>query len=76
MTDSYVQERIKEIYDAYEQNGRTKDYTITITPINGSGDVYVNLIKGIRIADKLINTEVRKEIIIKEGDNLDFIKKE
>ena len=70
MTDNYAQNRIKEIYDAYERNGRTKDYTITMEPINGNGDIHVELVRSTKI-DKLT-----KEIVIKKGDDLTFIQQE
>ena len=71
MTDDYVQQRVKEIYDAYEKNGHTKDYKIRLTPINGSGDIHVELTKGTRIKEKLI-----RERIIEKGDDLKFIQEE
>jgi len=68
MTDNYAQNRIKEIYDAYEQNGRTKDYTITMEPINGNGDIRVELLKP--------RVKIKREIVIKKGDDLTFIQRE
>jgi len=68
MTDNYAQDRIKEIYDAYEQNGRTKDYTITMEPINGNGDIRVELLKP--------RVKIKREIVIKKGDDLTFIQRE
>ena len=71
MTDNYVQQRIKQIYDEYERNGRTKDYKITLTPINGSGDIHVSLIKQTKIKSR-----VTREKIIQKGDDLSFIQNE
>jgi len=68
MTDNYAQDRIKEIYDAYERNGRTKDYTITMEPINGNGDIRVELLKP--------RVKIKREIVIKKGDDLTFIQRE
>ena len=68
MTDNYAQDRIKEIYDAYERNGRTKDYTITMEPINGNGDIRVELLKP--------RVKIKREIVIKKGDDLTFIQQE
>jgi hypothetical protein len=76
MAEDYVQQRIKEIYDAYERNGRTRDYKITLTPINGSGDIHVALERGQYYPDYAKNTKVTKKRIIKKGDSLEFIQQE
>lgn len=68
MTESYVQERIKEIYDAYEQNPKTDGYKIRMCPINGHGDIQVEFIKGTKIRDRII-----REIVIKKEDDLKAI---
>jgi len=71
MNEDYVQQRIKEIYDAYEKNGKTKDYKITLTPLNGSGDVHVQLVRSTKIKDRLI----REKVILK-GEDLNTLSQE
>jgi len=68
MTEDYIQQRVKEIYNAYEKHGKTADYKITLTPVNGSGDVHAKLVRGTKIKETLT-----KEIVIKKGDNLEEI---
>ena len=71
MPEDYVQTRVKEIYDAYERKGRTKNYNITLTPINGSGDIDVvlNRINGYGHSHE-------RQLTIKREDSLDFIGQE
>lgn len=71
MTEDCIHQRVKEIYDAYERNGHTKDYTIRLTPINGSCDIHVELVRATKIKEKLI-----RERMIKGEDDLKFIEEE
>ena len=65
MADSYIQDRIREIYAAYRSNDKTKDYEITLTPINGSGDIKAELVIPNRWNDR-----TTKERVIKETEPL------
>ena len=76
MTEDYIQQRIKEIYDAYEANGHTKDYKITLIPINGSGDIQATLEKGKYYSDYAKNTKITKQVVIERGNDLKFIQEE
>ena len=71
MNDNYVQQRVKEIYDAYERSGKTKNYKITLTPLNGNGDVHVQMVRSTKIKDRII----REKVILK-GEDLSTLSQE
>ena len=71
MNEGYVQQRIRDIQDAYEKNGKTKDYEITLVPLNKNGDVHVKLMRLTKIKERLI----REKIILK-GEDLNILAQE
>lgn len=77
MTNSYeVQQRVSEIYRAYQDSGLTDSYKIKLIPLNGSGDVKVMMSRGTARIKDLISTEVKKERIIRKGEDLEFIQRD
>lgn len=68
MTDDCNTRRVKEIYDAYEQKRGTRNYNITLTPLNGAGDIDATI--------KCVNIHGREHIknrTIRRDESLEFI---
>lgn len=67
MTDSYPEQRMREIRETYEAMKDSKSGKLTLTPINGSGDILF------KVSDRDIHGRFRsRERVIKKEEPLDF----